>query len=261
MSTVGASVAPGVDGTTIQYSNGRLAVNSAGLLLSYSGTNPANPSSGTVLSQGFAPVVGAAANGAWGLGVAGLSGTEASERCFFGLAGANPTGITSLAAAPLVRGCTYKVKGFMKARTATSIDAAFERFAFGVVQSGQALANTQVAATAETTRDQVTTVAVVVDSSNAVKRYNCTAGGNANYSDPVPGATTKDPATGFSFELIVAVPAAGDSAEDVTVSLYLDGTLMYSAAPVDTNTDRWCPFLMINCDGEATQIVYQVIET
>jgi hypothetical protein len=229
----------------------------------YSGITPAAPASGTVLAQGYL------LPRPQGLEAVALPG-------FLGISGsaATPTAdITSILGifdesavepiASVARGCTMKVKGFVKARAKAKFSAAHELFAIGMV--GRTTNSLFYAGgfgnSTEGTRDDRATVALIIDGTDNVKVYNCEAAGDASYADPTPGATTKDLLTGFLFEIIIVAPAAGNTLDDLTVTIKVDGTTMISAAPVSVAAIGPMLALLLNCDAEVSQLVYQVTKT
>jgi hypothetical protein len=166
------------------------------------------------------------------------------------------------------RGFKFFIKGRYKALSDTPIDGAYERFAVGVCLGGGSIATLgtglQVLANeTEGTRDDIATVAVVVDDSENIQSYNCADAGDAAYTDSTYDA---DLSEGTDFELIVEVPSAANSDDDlrVTIKIRDNGgtmrTVLNAVAPVSTATSHTVLFPIFRCNQDAVleRVCYKV---
>lgn len=224
------------------------------------------PAAGTVVSSGFLTARNMAGTTSYGSmpGVLGMPGGKATE-----------TGVGHYYLLPFakdsesgsdhfVRGTTVYVKGTIKARSATSLLAAFEKFAIGV---GFNTVDVTVAASfghgTETTRDDMATVAAVVDATNNIQGYNCVAAGNAAYTDSTFDA---DLTAATQFEVIVQCPGTADTDDDLRITIKIadsGGTLRTvhnAVTPAATTTidNGGNIILLLNVDATVYNLCYKI---
>lgn len=161
----------------------------------------------------------------------------------------------------LPMGTRLVVKGRAKASAATQYNGDYELFGIGVVSSGDGdgLGNVN-----EVTRDDVATVAVVVDAATqSIQKYNNTTAGDASYTD---SGFDADIVAGFDFEMEVLTPITTDNSNDTRVTIRIrdsGGTLRTihsNVAPaLSANNLGWNPVFLINgTDGYITKLTYEV---
>lgn len=166
----------------------------------------------------------------------------------------------------LARGTKLYIKGRYTALADAPFDNAFERFAIGVVFGQGSLANATLhnfANETEGTRDDIGTIAVIVDDSENIQKYNCAAAGDASYTDSTHNA---DLSAGMDFEIIVECPTTGNTPDDLIVTISArdnTGTMrvVHSAVnPAETAaTLNAHVVLILNQNAIVDNLVYKIL--
>jgi len=155
----------------------------------------------------------------------------------------------------LVRGTKLTYKGRYTAHSTSTLNASFDPFGIGIAfQTDPDVIDGAFGHTTQTTRDDIGTVAVVVDSSKNIKSYNNAAASGGAYTDS--GHDIGSFTTGFAWELTIEAPSTGDSADDLRVTVKIEDstgtmqTILNAAVPVATSaTLDATPVGLLNQNG------------
>lgn len=161
-------------------------------------------------------------------------------------------------------GFKHSWKGRFYATSSTRHDSAFEKFGVGLAietnwYAGGSTYPVRASfghATA-TTRDDIITIGVVVDSADAVQKYNNVVGDSAAYTS---AALTVAPTIGIWWEIIIDVPASTTLNSHPTVTIKINETTVHSAVASGSGAaiTNIFPVVLGNLPGYLDCVTYKV---
>ena len=166
------------------------------------------------------------------------------------------------------RGLKVYIKGTYKASSDTPFLATYERFAIGMLYEDNVMTSVtqnvaNFRAENEVSRDDIGSLAVVVDDSENIKYYNTALSSDASYTD---SGFDADLSAGMEFEMILdtAYNAVGPDDIFVTIKIRDGGGTMRTIVnglsnPITSATAQyWVPVIGFNQDGYITNFAYKI---
>lgn len=163
------------------------------------------------------------------------------------------------------RGVKYYIKGRLVCLAGTPLDGAFFPFTVGLSASPLSSSiESFFGHETEDTRDEASTIAMVIDDSNNIQTYNNVFTGDATLTDSLKNVTALAASVGVGFEMTIEIPAAAVNLSTWKISFKIQDdtgamvSILTDTLPVVGSASNFIPYLGLNVNATIEDLVYQV---